>query len=98
MRSNLFALAVILASASSASAAPPPGLVQALDEGDSAKVAALLTQGADPNGDDGFGWTLLARAAAKGSAEVVKVLLDRARGRGLQGERRCREGPARAWG
>ena len=51
-------------------------LLKAADKGDVKKVSRFIKKGMDVNLSDDFGWTPLFRAAKKGHAEVVKLLLD----------------------
>jgi cytoskeletal protein RodZ len=59
---------------------PPPidtqTWMQAVEEGDAARVKSLLAEGADVNAISSGGKTALMRAAARGYTDIVKVLLD----------------------
>ena len=62
-----------------AAPAEPPRvltLVEAADQGDLARLRAILSAGADVNAPDAMGMTLLMRAANRGHIEAVFVLLD----------------------
>jgi ankyrin repeat protein len=50
-------------------------LLQATEAGDIARMAALLTQGAEVNARNAYGWTPLHVAAAGGDPAVVALLL-----------------------
>ena len=51
-------------------------LFEALEEGNIETVKTLLDQGQDPNLQDGYGYTLLHRAAEKGDIAMAELLLE----------------------
>jgi hypothetical protein len=71
---------VLLAAASAASGQPSSleKFLRAANEGDARTVAALLSQGLEPDSADAQGNTVLMIASRLGHVEVVKVLIGRA--------------------
>ena len=60
----------------------PDEIQQAIDDGDRSAVEAWLDSGGDPNamftaGDNEADWSLLRRAARRGRAEIISLLLSR---------------------
>jgi hypothetical protein len=68
------ALAVGLGTAAGGEASRP--LLAAAAAGDTARVAALLREGADPDAADRSGWTGLHHAAERGDVALARLLLE----------------------